>query len=537
MERTHERDAAIPAADPPRRRFEVDVPLLAILSLALLFRLYRADVPLVDGHSWRQVTNADIARHFAESTWNPLTPQVSWGGQQGIVGMEFPLLHYTIGLWWRAFGESEESARVITVAFSMASVALIYLVGRNLFSVAVGRGAAFLMAIAPSTVFFGRSVLSDTPMVTFSIAAVLAWHRALAEPTRTRLAIATACTALAGLVKLPGIIIGVPIAALALAHRGRGVFRDRALWIGGLVSVALIAAWYFYADYVAESTGLTQAIFRPSGRYGPELGLAESAYATVSHWTTFTRLSDSLFYWEMLDRFWTLHLTPFGFAGALIGWWLSRGERYASVLDVWLAAGLLLLFGAAEGQYWHQFHQLPLIPPLALFFGVAIAPLFSAARVPTWSLRAVGVSVCLVVVAVMAFRFSGVLQHLYRADTLQMHFVVIGEEIRSATRPDDMLVTVDYDTGGTNSPMLLYYAHRQGWSLDVHAVDLAVVQRLHDRFGARYFVTFQWTPLTATKPDLGRYLAGFKRIYLETGTSQVRMFDLGQPVVASSREE
>lgn len=523
------------ATDASRRRFEVDVPLLAILALALMFRLYRVDVPLVDGHSWRQVTNADIARHFAESTWNLFAPQVSWGGQHGIVGMEFPLLHYAIGLWWRVVGESEESARVITVAFSLASVVLIYLLGRDLVSVAAGRGAAFLMAIAPSTVFFGRSVLSDTPMVTFSIAAVLAWHRALLSPSTKRVLLATACTALAGLVKLPGVIVGVPIVALAWAHRRGGLVRDRHLWIGGLVSVGLIAGWYWYADVIAESTGLTQAIFRPSGRYGPEMGLEESAYATVSHWTTFTRLRDPQFHWEMLDRFWSLHLTSFGFAGALIGWWLARGEPYVPVLDAWLAAGVLLVVGSAEGQLWHQFHQLPLIPPLAMFFGIAVAPLFSGARVPAWSLRAVGVSVCLVAIAVMAFRFSGALQHLYRADTLQMHFVVIGEEIRSVTNPQDMFVTVDYDTGGTNSPMSLFYAHRHGWSVDVHAVDSGFIERLRDRFKARYFITFQWQSLGQQKPEVITYLGRFRQVRLQTGNSQVRMFDLGQPVVASSR--
>jgi 4-amino-4-deoxy-L-arabinose transferase-like glycosyltransferase len=521
--------------DPPSKgRIDVDVVLLGILALAILFRLYRIDVPLVDGHSWRQLTNADIARHFAESTWNLFTPQVSWGGRNGVVGMEFPLLHYVIGLAWRWFGESEMHARLITALFSTASVILIYLLGRDLFSVPVGRGAAFLMAVAPSTVYFGRSVLSDTPMVTFSIAALLAWHHMLSTPTRARLITATVCTALAGLVKLPAVIIGLPILALIWTHRGRALLRDRDVWIGGLVSVGLIAAWYWYADHIAETTGLTQAIFRPSGRYGPELGLSEDAYATVSHWTTFTRLRDPGFYREMLDRFWGLHLTSLGFAGAVIGWWLVRGERYTLVLDAWLVAGLLLLFGSAEGQYWHQFHQLPIIPPLTLFFGIAVAPLFSASRVPAWSFRAIGVAACLAVVAILAFRSSGVLQQLYRTDNLQMQFVRIGEEIRAATHPNDMLVTVDYDVGGTNSPMLLFYAHRQGWSFDVHAIDRAVVERLHDRFGARYFVTFQWTPLTETKPDLGQYLRGFKSIFLQTGNSQVRMFDLDQPAGTSS---
>jgi 4-amino-4-deoxy-L-arabinose transferase-like glycosyltransferase len=529
MPSTREPDSPLPT---PGSR-GLDVPLLAILALALLFRLYRIDVPLVDGHSWRQVTNADIARHFAQSTWNLFNPQVSWGGQQGVVGMEFPLLHYLIGIWWRVFGETEQSARLITLAFSTTSVALIYATGRELFSVAAGRGAAFLLAFAPSSVYFGRAVLSDTPMVTFSIAAILTWHRALSVPTWRRVLIAAACTALAGLVKLPGVIIGLPIVALAFVHRGRGLFRDRQLWAGGIASVGLIGAWYWYADRIAERTGLTQAIFRPSGRYGPELGIPESAYATVSHWTSATRLQDPQFYSAMLDRFWSLHLTSFGFAGALIGWWLARGERYALVLDAWLAAGVLLLLGSAEGQFFHEFHQLPLIPPLALFFGIALAPLFNLERLRAWSFRAFAVSACLVAAAVMAFRFSGVMQQLYRDRTLQTQFVVIGEELRSITRPDDLFVTVDYDTGGTNSPMSLYFAHRQGWSFDIHAIEAPLLERLRERFGARYFVTFRWRELAQQKPAVAEYLQRFGRVQLETGNSQVRMFDLRQPTVAS----
>lgn len=512
----------------------VDVVLLAILALGLLFRLYRVDIPLVDGHSWRQITNADIARHFAETTWNPLTPQVSWGGRSGVVGMEFPLLQYLIGLVWRLVGESELVARLVTIAFSMASIGLIYALGRELFSVPVGRAAAFMLAVAPSTVFFGRSPLSDTPMVTFSIAALLAWQRWLTAPSSPRLAGATLHTALAGLVKLPGVIIGAPIAVLAVIHRGPAILRTRGFWLGGVASVAMIAGWYLYADAIAARTGLTQAILRPSGVYGPEIGLPLSAYETVSHWATAARLGDPQFFADMLDRFWGLHLTSFGFAAALLGWWLVRGERYALVLDAWLGAGVVLLLASAEGQFWHQFHQLPLIPPLALYAGVAAAPLFDGSRLPDRSVRVVAVALCLAIVAAMAFRSSGVLPHLYRDNNLQMQFPLVGEEIRAATQPGALLVTVDYDRAGTNSPMLLYYAHREGWSFDVHAIEADVVERLRTRFEARYFVTMQWSELAQAKPAVTRYLSGFKPVVLTTGDNQVRMFDLSQPIAASA---
>ena len=131
-----------PSDPTPGPRPRVDLALVAILLLALAFRLYRIDFPLVDAHSWRQVTNADIARHFMDGSLNPFTPRVSWGGPEGgVVGMEFPLLQWLTGVMWRLTGESELVARLVATAFSLATVWLMYLVGLRLHSRGAGRTA------------------------------------------------------------------------------------------------------------------------------------------------------------------------------------------------------------------------------------------------------------------------------------------------------------------------------------------------------------------------------------------------------------
>ena len=86
----------------------VDTALLAVLATALLARLWYLDSPLIDAHSWRQITNADIARHFI-STLDFLHPQVSWGGRDGVVGMEFPLLQWLTGVLWRVVEKKTET--------------------------------------------------------------------------------------------------------------------------------------------------------------------------------------------------------------------------------------------------------------------------------------------------------------------------------------------------------------------------------------------------------------------------------------------
>lgn len=499
-----------------------------MLSLGVLFRLWHLDVPLVDAHSWRQITNADIARHFAESTWNLFRPEVSWGGWNGVVGLEFPLAQWVTGLVWRATGESHVVARLVAIVWSVAGIAAIYGLGARLFGRPAGLGAATLMAVAPSTVYFGRSFLSDTPMVSAMIGAVWAWDVYFERPSAARGTTAALLTALAALVKLPAILVLAPIAATGWRHRGWGVARDGGAWAYGGAAVALVAAWYWYADRIFLETGLTQAVFRPSGTY-PEAIAPGVEYVSVSHWTTRARLVDPATWIEFVDRFWMIHLTALGALSGLVGLVTLRG-RARAVVDLWFVAAAALVLVALEGQVFHEFHQLPVLPPLFLYAGAAAAPLFDTA----WQRRAIGarsgpvvVAAIVFVVAVQGFRASGVERNLYRPDNLQENFIVAGARIREATASDALVVTLEYEAGGANSPMLLYFAHRQGWSFDVHSFSASTLAGLHARHGARYFATLHWPALADTKPDDAAAIErSFRRVPLDGVPSSVRLFDL-----------
>ena len=302
----------------------VDVVLVAILLLSLAYRLYRIDAPFVEAHSWRQVTNADIARHFAEGSLNIFEPRVSWGGRDAMVGMEFPLLQWLTGIVWRVIGESAVAARSIGLLFSVATVWLIYLFGVRLFGRAAGRAAAFLMAISPAwDLYFERG--DDR----------WAW-------------VGFVMAALAGLVKLPAILVLAPIVALAWSRRGVQALRDWKL-VGGIAgALILIGAWYFYADTIYQRTGLTQAVFRPSSTYPPDIAPGV-VFEQVSHWATRDRVASLDYWWVMMDRLWSLFLTPYGSLAALIGLAIAFRRPHRWAIHLWALAGLSLLIVAAEG--------------------------------------------------------------------------------------------------------------------------------------------------------------------------------------------
>src|SRR4030095_531197 len=87
----------------------------------------------------------------------------------------FPLMHWIVAVGYLLYREDAIVGRLVSIVFSLVSLGALFALGPRLFGAPAGRAAAFLMAISPSAVFFGRFFISDTPMLFFSVAALLAW--------------------------------------------------------------------------------------------------------------------------------------------------------------------------------------------------------------------------------------------------------------------------------------------------------------------------------------------------------------------------
>ena len=529
----------MPEAAPPRAFPTVDVWLLFTLALGAYLRLQYVTTPIAEAHTWRQITNADIARNFSERSLNIFYPQVSWGGpSDAYVGMEFPLLQWLGAFAFRLSDDPEPILRLIAITFSLTTIVGLYGLGTRLFGRPAGRAAAFLIAVSPSAVFFGRTFISDTPMLCFSVLAVWGFAAYVETASRRALTWGTIAAALACLVKIPAVIIFAPIAMLAFVARRWSAVREYPLLAAIGLAIGATAAWYWHADVLFHRTGLGQAIWHPSGAYSADIAIAAGPMKTVSHWATAHQLRDPEFYREMATRIWGLHLTPPGCVLALIGlvgFWrqpkpafapLRRGRRL--VVDAWLATVVLFILVSAEGNRYHEFHQLPLLPPAALYFGLAAGPLFDWGWIRARTTRVAAATAAMIALAALGLHYfhrSGVVPMLFRPGALNYRIINAGRAIEGATGPDQLVMTVEYAQYGANSPLLLYRAHRKGWSFDLHSVTPHVLQRLRVHEGARYFATTIWTELAQKHPDLARYLEAQRRIPLGLD-EDVALFEL-----------
>jgi 4-amino-4-deoxy-L-arabinose transferase-like glycosyltransferase len=519
-----------PPAAVSRATRRPDIPLVLTLVFGALLRLQYLDMPMAEAHRWREVFNADIARNFAERSMNIFYPQVNWGGAvDPYVGSEFPLMHWLVAVGYLVFREDAIVGRLVSIAFSLATIWALYALGARLFGVAAGRAAAFLMAISPSAVFFGRFFISDTPMLFFSVAALLAWVAYL-DTGRTAAAVAgSIAAALAFLVKLPAAMMLAPIAWAAWEAKGWRAVQDRRLVAGIVAALAATALWYWHADVLFHRTGLGVAIWHQAGSYPASIAVAAGPWAGVYNVANFSLLRRSDFYTQMIDRIWALHLTPGGFILALVGLLAMWRRPRRQIVDVWIAVVVLYILMTAEGNRNHEYYQLPLIPPATLLFGLAAAPAFNGAWLRENGGRLIGPLASAAVLAFTAwlsFNYSGVVRTLFRPDNLDLAPIEAGVALQQIVSPDALVVTVEYELHGNNSPILLYWMRRRGWTFDLESISPHVVDLLHKRFGATYFVTTIWQRLAAAHPEVVEYLRARRQVPIPNAPPNMMLFDL-----------
>src|SRR5215472_18097821 len=212
--------------------------LAAILVLGLALRLYGIHDPIIDHPGWRQGDEAAIARNFAQLQDNIFAPQSDYDGPPpNYVELELQIVLFAAAQLYRVFGVHEIFARLIVVGFSLGTIVLLYIFGKELFGRRAGLISALCYAIAPGAVYYGRTITPDTDMVFFLTGALLFWWRWCVRQRNADLVLAIVFAALAWVAKPPALLAILPILAIAWAARGPRAFAQWQLYALLLISL------------------------------------------------------------------------------------------------------------------------------------------------------------------------------------------------------------------------------------------------------------------------------------------------------------
>lgn len=343
------------------RRREV----LIIILLAAAVRFWDIGAPFTSHHWIKQLQIAPIAKHFATKSMNILWPETDYSADKpGYIEIEFQLVTWLTAILYRVFGIHEWCARLVTISFSIGGMVLLY----RLMLMYIGPHAAayglIFYGFVPSSWYFSRVLMSEPVMLFFSIAVMYAFSLYLATGSRRHYVWTAICGALCFLVKLPAVLLLIPIVFLAHEKYLRRLPSRKELWGLGALMVLPAVLYYAHARFNIGAHYFTVGVDFKGGMWiNPQDFLDPGNYSL------------------MLTRFVTQHLTAVGVVllplGALVA---QQGRVRLNVFHVWLGAVVLYLFLVSGGNIRQNYYQLHILPPAAALIGIGWDQLLSSRR-------------------------------------------------------------------------------------------------------------------------------------------------------------
>ncbi len=296
--------------------------LLVLVCIGL--RLYHITYPVADWHSWRQADTAAVARNFLRFGIDPLHPryddlsniQSGKDNPEGWRMVELPLYQAT-GAWiYKTFGlfSLEVWLRLLTIAASVGTALII--------ADMAGLLPAFIFAVLPFSVYYGRSILPDPQMVFWAMLSLWLVSRHKLVPG-----------AVAGAVAL----LSKPMAIFLLVPAFYYLYKNyRKLIMYWLIAVIPLLLWRKWITQFPEGIPVSSWLLNGNGiRF-------KGAWF---HWLFATRLGD------LILGFWGL--IPFALGMTLL----------------WGIGPLLYFIVFASGNVQHDYYQILIIPAVAVFVG------------------------------------------------------------------------------------------------------------------------------------------------------------------------
>lgn len=449
-------------------------PLLFLIAIALIPRLYNINSPIIGVHAWRQADTAAIARNFYETQlahpgladlWRLFYPQVDWGGG-GYAETEFPIYPAIVSGLYRLVGDHTACARLVSVFFSLLGLYFLYRLVALCFDQSVAFWSALLYAILPLSVFYSRTVQPESLVMMSTLGGLYFFNRWTVQADKWDLLWSWGFSAIASLTKvLPLVYLGIPLLFLAVVKYRWRVVRRWDLWIYAIALLGVTFAWYAHAHQIYLETGLTFGFWsNDTDRY------SWADLRSVKYWT------------DILFRLLVRHFAIFSFIVALLGLTYKRHQLEDYLWEMGLISSWCANALAPTSSYIHEYYQLPIMLYGLVFAGKVCAQAFTAkpdTLLRSRFRRAIQAALALTFIT-SSLIYSLDYMQLERPQTSKV--LQLAQLIEANTPPEAKVLAT---TGG--DPSLLYLSHRQGWL--IHPEDVSIERiRSAKRDGADFWV-------------------------------------------------
>lgn len=257
--------------------------ILIILSIVfIVLRLYKINNPIADWHSFRQADTASVTREYLNKGLDLLHPtyqdisttQSGLFNPNGYRFVEFPIynvLHLELVklLPWYSL---EISGRFVSILSSLASMFVIYLLGKRFISSWGGIIASVLFTLMPYNVYFTRVILPEPLAVFFALMGLWLFVEYLDKENTYYIYISALFYALALLVKPHIFFYLIPVIYLLFNKYktiGR-IIKNKHLYLWVLMFIVPFVLWRIWISQFPEGIPAWKWILNGDGiRFKP----------------------------------------------------------------------------------------------------------------------------------------------------------------------------------------------------------------------------------------------------------------------------
>jgi 4-amino-4-deoxy-L-arabinose transferase-like glycosyltransferase len=408
----------------------------ALLVLFLLLRSYNFNAPVLDRHSWNQISVAATAMNIYKNPstfFRPDSNAFAGDSVDPTLGQEFPVFMGLIALGYKLIAPDIWVARTIAVLIALLGWVYVLKLLRLQENRFTSLFILFLYTLNSHNWFFDRALNSDTGMVTFMLIAFYYFLRYLEDRSAKNTLILFAATMLAGLFKPYGLQIGVSFLYVLVARKQLKKLLDvRLITIGILVWVVNLA-WLLHTEYNLNA----------SVSIGHNLGFNPGELLSLK------------FYYVMSQRFFDQITTQFLMFFCIFALF-SRKIKNDIFMSL-LVGNLFYVILITHGNIGHNYYQLPFTPSLITFSGLGFLYWL---RLPPKTLSPKLKLALAIFIMVGYVGYSG--KKTWNHFRLAMGPKQIGDRIKEMNLPEDTRL-ISLENSGTRYHETLYYADKKGW--------------------------------------------------------------------------
>ncbi len=414
---------------------KIYLAFLIIFLLAFGLRLYRVTEPVADWHSWRQADTAAVARNFLRFGIDPLHPRYDdlsniQSGKDNPLGyrmVEFPIYQTIAATLAKTFPmfSIELWLRFSTITISSLTAVLLGLIVASFSGNLAGVFAAFIFAVLPYNVYYGRSILPDPWMVWWAVLSLWLLNKKDIGWTIG----AGIAGAFALLSKPMAIFLLAPAPIILCKQHGLSLKVFVRFILFAIISVVPILWWRNWILQFPEGIPVSSWLFNGNG----------------------IRFKGAWFHWLFAERlgnlmlgYWGLILFGFGV--------LAKGKKFSEWFYASWMAGVLAYFVVfATGNVQHDYYQILTVPVVSALVGLGLAHLVHTKRIAAWGLALVSF------LAMIGFSWFTIRTYYW----INHPEIVEAGKAADALLPPNAKVIASYNGDTT----FLYQTGRQGWPL------------------------------------------------------------------------